>query len=104
IVFLNYHTTGDGLLTAVQLLNVITTRQLPLATLAQILHKFPQVLLNIKIRERQDPLSLPQVRQVVEEVETRLGHEGRVVVRLSGTESVARVMIEGPEQSLIESL
>jgi phosphoglucosamine mutase len=104
IVFLNYHTTGDGLLTAVQLLNVITTRQLSLATLAQILHKFPQVLLNIKIRERRDPLSLPQVRQVVEEAEHCLGHEGRVVVRLSGTESVARVMIEGPEQSLIESL
>jgi phosphoglucosamine mutase len=104
IVFLNHHTTGDGLLTAVQLLNVIAARQLPLATLAQILHKFPQILLNIKIRERRDPLDLPQVRQVVEEVENSLGHEGRVVVRLSGTESVARVMIEGPEENLIESL
>jgi phosphoglucosamine mutase len=104
IVFLNHHTTGDGLLTAVQLLNVIAARQLPLATLAQILHKFPQILLNIRIRERRDPLDLPQVRQVVEEVENSLGHEGRVVVRLSGTEPVARVMIEGPEESLIESL
>ena len=104
IVFLNHHTTGDGLLTAVQLLNVIAARQLPLATLAQILHKFPQILLNIKIRERRDPLDLPQVRQVVEEVENSLGHEGRVVVRLSGTEPVARVMIEGPEENLIESL
>jgi phosphoglucosamine mutase len=104
IVFLNYHTTGDGLLTAVQLLNMITAKKLSLATLAQILHKFPQVLLNIEIRERRDPLSLPQVRRVVEEAENCLGHEGRVVVRLSGTESVARVMIEGPEQSLIESL
>jgi phosphoglucosamine mutase len=104
IVFLNHHTTGDGLLTAVQLLNVMAARQLPLETLAQILHKFPQILLNIKIRERRDPLDLPQVRQVVEEVENSLGHEGRVVVRLSGTEPVARVMIEGPEESLIESL
>ena len=104
IVFLNHHTTGDGLLTAVQLLNVIAARQLPLATLAQILHKFPQILLNIKIRERRDPLDFPQVRQVVEEAERSLGHEGRVVVRLSGTESVARVMVEGPEENLIESL
>jgi len=104
IVFLNHHTTGDGLLTAVQLLNVIAARQLPLATLAQILHKFPQILLNIKIRERRDPLDLPQVRQVVAEVEHSLGHEGRVVVRLSGTESVARVMVEGPEENLIASL
>ena len=104
IVFLNHHTTGDGLLTAIQLLNVIAARQLPLATLAQILHKFPQILLNIKIRERRDPLDLPQVRQVVAEAEQSLGHEGRVVVRLSGTETVARVMVEGPEENLIESL
>jgi len=104
IVFLNHHTTGDGLLTAVQLLNVIAARQLPLATLAQSLHKFPQILLNIKIRERREPLDLPQVRQVVEQAEHRLGHEGRVVVRLSGTESVARVMVEGPEENLIASL
>jgi phosphoglucosamine mutase len=103
IVFLNHHTTGDGLLTAVQLLNVIAARQLPLATLAQILHKFPQVLLNIKIHERRDPLDLPQVRQAVEEAQQSLGHEGRVVVRLSGTEAVARVMVEGPEEDLITS-
>jgi phosphoglucosamine mutase len=104
IVFLDHHTTGDGLLTAVQLLNVIAARQLPLATLAQILHKLPQILLNIRIRERRDPLDLPQVRQVVEEAEKSLGREGRIVVRLSGTESMARVMVEGPEESLIESL
>jgi phosphoglucosamine mutase len=104
IVFLQHHTTGDGLLTAIQLLNAIVAGQLPLATLAQILHKLPQTVLNIKMRERRDPLSLPQVQRMIEEAEHRLGHAGRVVVRLSGTESVVRVMIEGPEQSLIESL
>jgi phosphoglucosamine mutase len=104
IVFLNHHTTGDGLLTAVQLLNVIAARQLPLATLAQSLHKVPQILLNIKTHGRRDALHLPQVRQVIEEVEKSLGHEGRVLVRLSGTESVVRVMVEGPEESLIEDL
>jgi phosphoglucosamine mutase len=56
------------------------------------------------MRERRDPLGLPQVRQVIEEVEHSLGDDGRVVVRLSGTESVARVMLEGPEERLIESL
>jgi phosphoglucosamine mutase len=104
IVFLNHHTTGDGLLTAIQLLNVLAARQLPLASLAQVLHKLPQILLNVKMRERRDPLGLPQVRQVIEEVEHSLGDDGRVVVRLSGTESVARVMLEGPEERLIESL
>ena len=104
MVFFQHHTTGDGLLTAIQLLNAIVARQLPLASLAQILHKLPQTVLNVQIRERRDPLSLPHVQRAIEEVERRLGHAGRVVVRLSGTESVARVMIEGPEQSLIESL
>jgi phosphoglucosamine mutase len=103
IVFLNHHTTGDGLLTAVQLLNVLAARQLPLASLAEVLHKFPQILLNVKMRERRDPLALPQVRQVVEEAEHNLGQDGRVVVRLSGTEAVARVMLEGPDEHLIAS-
>jgi len=104
LVFLKYHTTGDGLLTAVQLLNAMATRQLPLAVLAQILHKFPQIVLNVKMRERRDPLGLPQVQRMIAEAERVLGHDGRVVVRLSGTESVARVMLEGPEQNLIKSL
>jgi phosphoglucosamine mutase len=104
MVFFQHHTTGDGLLTAIQLLNAIVARQLPLASLAQVLHKLPQTVLNVQIRERRDLLSLPHVQQTIEEVERRLGQAGRVVVRLSGTEPVARVMIEGPEQSLIESL
>jgi phosphoglucosamine mutase len=104
LVFLQHHTTGDGLLTAIQLLNAIVARQLPLAALAEILHKLPQTVVNVQIRERRDPLSLPRVQRTIEEAEHRLGHAGRVVVRLSGTEAVARIMIEGPEQSLIESL
>ena len=104
IVFLNHHTTGDGLLTAVQLLNAMAARQLPLAVLAQVLHKLPQIVLNVKIRERRAPLGLLQVQQMVEEAESVLGNDGRVVVRLSGTEPVARVMVEGPDQDIIEPL
>jgi len=104
IVFLNHHTTGDGLLTAVQLLNVMAARQLPLAVLAQVLQKLPQIVLNVQIRERRDPLGLMPVQRMVAEAESVLGSNGRVVVRLSGTEAVARVMVEGPEQGLIEPL
>jgi phosphoglucosamine mutase len=104
LVFFQHHTTGDGLLAAIQLLNAMVASQRPLAALAQILHKLPQTVLNVPIRERRDPLSLPPVQRIIEEAEQRLGHAGRVVVRLSGTESVVRVMLEGPEQSLIESL
>ena len=92
------------MLTAVQLLNVMAAKQLSLAALAQVLQKFPQIVLNVKIRERRDPLGIPQVQQAIADAERVLGNDGRVVVRLSGTESVARVMLEGPEQSLIESL
>ena len=104
IVFFQHHTTGDGLLTAVQLLNAIAARQLPLAALAQVLHKLPQIVLNVKIRERRAPLGLVQVQQMVEEAESVLGSNGRVVVRLSGTEPVARVMVEGPDQGIIVPL
>ncbi len=104
IVFLNHHTTGDGLLTAVQIINAMVTRQLPLAILAQVLHKLPQIVLNVKIRERRALLGLLQVQQMVEEAESVLGSDGRVVVRLSGTEPVARVMVEGPDQDIIAPL
>lgn len=103
MIFLNYHTTGDGLLSAVQILNAMMLHQMPLAELAQILHKLPQVLVNVRLRERFDPLSRARVQQAVQQVEEALGEEGRVLVRLSGTELVARVMVEGPEKAAIES-
>lgn len=104
IIFLNHHTTGDGLLTAVQILNAMAARQTPLAELAQILHKFPQILVNVKLRERRDLISLPRVQQAVQQAEEVLGKDGRVFIRLSGTELVARVMVEGPDQAMIEPL
>jgi len=104
VVFLHHHTTGDGLLTALQLLNAMAAKQLPLAALAQVLHKFPQITLNVKVRERRDPCSVSQVQRTIEEAESRLGSAGRVIVRLSGTEPVVRIMVEGPEQEVIASL
>ncbi len=104
IVFLQHHTTGDGVLTAIQLLNAMAARRLPLATLAEVLQKCPQTLLNIPIHARREPLTLPAIQQAITVAEQRLGHTGRVVVRLSGTEAAVRVMVEGPEQALIEGL
>jgi phosphoglucosamine mutase len=104
IIFRQHHTTGDGLLTAVQLINAMLGRGVPCAELAQTLHKFPQVLLNVRLRERCDPLRFPRVQETLQTAKEALGNEGRIVVRLSGTELVARVMIEGPSQALIEPL
>jgi phosphoglucosamine mutase len=104
IIFLNHHTTGDGLLTAVQILNAMAAQNCPLAKLAQIMHKFPQILVNVKLCKRHDPLSVPRVQEAIQYAEEVLGHEGRILVRLSGTELVARVMVEGPDQATIEPL
>lgn len=104
IVFLQHHTTGDGLLTALQLLNAMMARQLPLAVLAQSLHKLPQSTVNVQMRVRRDPLGFPQVQRLIAEAERLLGHDGRVLVRLSGTEPVVRVLVEGPEQQTVASL
>ncbi|MCZ6873031.1 MAG: phosphoglucosamine mutase [bacterium] len=104
IIFLKHQTTGDGLLSAIQLLNAVSSQQAPLADLAQVLFKFPQVLINVAIQRRDDPLNYPHVQHALQNAQAALGDEGRVLVRLSGTEPVARVMVEGPEQTLIESL
>jgi phosphoglucosamine mutase len=104
IIFRQHHTTGDGLLTAVQLLNAMRASHAPLAELAQMLKKFPQVLINVRVRERCDPLHFPRVQDAVHTAEEALGSDGRVVIRLSGTELVARVMLEGPSQDFIKPL
>ena len=104
ILYLDQHTTGDGLMTAVQLLNAMSHQQTPLRDLAQVLRKYPQLLVNVRLPHRCDPLQHPGVRQAVQAAESRLDGEGRVLVRLSGTESLARVMVEGPAQGLIEPL
>ncbi len=104
ILFRQHTPTGDGLLTALQLLNAMLSQQKPLAELARVLQKFPQTLRNVKIRERCDLATLPTVRQAISEAERTLGERGRVLVRLSGTEPVVRVMVEGDDLALIQTL
>lgn len=104
ILYLDHHTTGDGLLTAVQLLNAVSAQQVSLKELAQILQKFPQLLVNVRLRHRCDPLQFDAVRQAVQSGESALDENGRILVRLSGTEPVARVMVEGPTQAMIEPI
>jgi phosphoglucosamine mutase len=104
IIFPRYHTTGDGLLTAIQLLNAMLDQKATLAELAKSLRKFPQVLINVKLSRREDPLQFPEIQEAIRYAEVALGNNGRILVRLSGTESVARVMVEGPEQEFITPL
>jgi phosphoglucosamine mutase len=103
IVFLAHATTGDGLVTALQLLLVMQTSGQPLSRLASVLTKYPQVLLNVRVRERIDPLALPEVKQAHAHAQQLLNGTGRILVRLSGTEPLARVMVEGRDPHAIQT-
>jgi phosphoglucosamine mutase len=95
ILCLDKTTTGDGLVSALQVLSVMKQTGRSLAELSSGMRKFPQVLLNVKVAKRFDPSTVPAVREAVQEIEKRMGGDGRVVLRASGTEPVIRVMVEG---------
>lgn len=97
IVFLGHHTTGDGLLTALQLLHAMRRFGKPLSRLAQIMTVYPQVLLNVPVTRKPDLETLPAVEDAVREVRDRLGERARILLRYSGTEPVCRVMVEGKD-------
>ena len=103
IVFLTHATTGDGIITALQLLRVMQTSGQPLSRLSSVLTKYPQVLLNVRVRERIDPLALPEVEQAHAHAQQMLNGTGRILVRLSGTEPLARVMVEGRDPQAIQA-
>jgi len=102
ILCLDKTTTGDGLISALQVLAVMKQSGAGLAELAAPMRKYPQVLLNVQVADRFDPLSSPPVVQVVKEVEQRFGGRGRIVLRASGTEPVIRVMVEGSDAALVK--
>ncbi len=104
VVFLNYATTGDGILTALRLLAVMLREGKPLAELARVMETYPQVLVNLRVKEKKDLNNLPGAHQAIQEAEKRLGPRGRLLVRYSGTEPVLRVMAEGDDLQRIEQV
>ena len=104
IIFLDQNTTGDGLLTALHLLAVIRERGLPLSKLATQMQRLPQVLLNARVTNKEKLMSDELVLNKVREAEKILGGKGLVLVRPSGTESLIRVMVEGPDQEKLTQL
>ncbi|HEY8019567.1 MAG TPA: phosphoglucosamine mutase [Thermoanaerobaculia bacterium] len=104
LVHLGLSTTGDGLLTALQMAGIVAATGRPLSDLLAGFRRYPQVLLNVRVREKPELLALPSVAAAVRDVESRLGADGRLVLRYSGTEPLARVMIEGPEQGVVDHL
>jgi phosphoglucosamine mutase len=104
IIFLEHNTTGDGIVTALQVLAIMRKHGKRLSELSACMTSFPQVLVNVPVRRRSALEELPSLQEGIRSVEARLGNTGRVLVRLSGTEPVARVMIEGQEHGTIERL
>ncbi len=104
ILCLDRTSTGDGLITALQVLAVMQRTGRPLSELAAGMSQFPQVLLNVKVREPVDPNGDPAVRNAVDSVEAELGARGRVVLRASGTEPVIRIMVEGEDRQQVDAL
>jgi phosphoglucosamine mutase len=98
ILCLDCTTTGDALVSALQVLAVMKSTGRSLAELAAEMPKFPQVMINVRVAQRFDPNAVAAVREAVATVEQALGDEGRVVLRASGTEPVIRVMVEGREE------
>jgi phosphoglucosamine mutase len=104
IVPLALASTGDGLLTAIQMAYLIHRAGRPLSELLAGFHRYPQVLKNVHVARKADFATLPRVLAAQRAVEERLGNDGRLLLRYSGTEPLARVMIEGPDQPSIDAL
>jgi phosphoglucosamine mutase len=104
LIFSNYSTTGDGILAALQLLRIMTARSRPLSELAGLLTPYPQELINIPVAGKRPFEELPELMDAVAQAEAELAGRGRVLLRYSGTEPKARVMVEGQDAALVRSL
>jgi len=104
LIFLDHSTTGDGILSALQVLAVMKKKGRPLSELAAVMSTLPQVLVNVTVRKRKDLGSIPVIRKAIDEAERKLAGKGRILVRFSGTQALCRVMIEGPLQEEITAM
>ena len=102
IIFRDYATTGDGMLTAVRVLEVLRDSGSDLDALTAEMESYPQILVNVRVRERRPLEEMESVAAQIHRTQTEFGDAGRVLVRFSGTEPLARVMVEGPERERVE--
>ena len=102
IIFARYANTGDGLLTAIKVMEVVTETKQPLSILAEEITAYPQLLRNVEVTDKAETMDCEEVREAVRNVEESLGSDGRVVLRPSGTEPVLRVMVEALTDELCE--
>ncbi|MFZ5815706.1 MAG: phosphoglucosamine mutase [Bacillota bacterium] len=104
VIFGEYSTTGDGILTAVQLLSILARGSRPLSELAGQMSRLPQWLENVRVKSKEGWETNPAIVAAIREAETSLGDQGRILVRPSGTEPLIRVMLEGPNLEMIRGM
>ena len=104
MIFLDYNTTGDGIISALQVLAIMAKREKSLADLASIMTPFPQVLFNIRVKEKKEVTQISEIDRRIKAVEQELGQTGRIVIRYSGTEPVIRIMLEGEREDQIQQM
>jgi len=103
IIFLDHHSTGDGILAGMQLIAAMLRSGRPLSALSRLMDVYPQKLVNVPVSRKPDIFSVPRIAAVIRDIETGLGENGRVLVRYSGTENLCRVMVEAQSAELAET-
>ena len=98
MIFADHHTTGDGSLTGLKLIEAMLAENTPLSALSKQMSTYPQVLINVEVHSKPDIESVPEIVNAIKSVESELGNRGRVLVRYSGTQPICRVMVEGPSK------
>jgi phosphoglucosamine mutase len=103
-VFLDYNTTCDGILTALQILAIMKRRERALDELARVMEPLPQVLYNVEVREKKDLSGIPEIEQRIRAIERGLENSGRLLIRYSGTEPLLRIMVEGEDEKKLHEV
>ena len=103
-IFLDHNTTGDGLISALQILSLMKRTGTPLSELAKAMTPVPQILLNVRVKHKPDLDQIPDIQQAIKTAEATLNGSGRVLVRYSGTEALLRIMVEGERDSTIREV
>jgi phosphoglucosamine mutase len=104
LIFSQHHTTGDGIIAALQLLAVMQAKQQRLSDLSRVMRMFPQKLINLDVKQKTPIEDVPELVAAIKEAEAELQGAGRVLIRYSGTQSMCRVMVEGPDEATTERL
>ncbi len=104
MIFLDRHTAGDGIISALQLLTAMLLEGKPLSELSQVMQMSPQKIINVEVKRKPPLESLPELQDKIRIAESELSQQGRVLIRYSGTQSMCRVMVEGPTEAITERL